>query len=103
MGRKNREGLDIIACILRVCEEGARKTRIMNKANLSFEQANRYLRKMMDIGLLQNDPVSGCYVTSHRGMTFLREYTEFRRVKEAYDSTHSELRKLVTARSPPPV
>lgn len=50
--RKNRYSIEIGASILQVAREGAKKTRIMYNANLSYGQLNRYLQLLTTSGLL---------------------------------------------------
>ena len=47
-----RDQIDILAEIIRVAKNGASKTRIMYKVNLSFAVVNKYLEYMLSSELL---------------------------------------------------
>jgi len=55
----HRSRIDIIADILDVADEGARKTHIMYRCNLSFKQLENYLGFLLDRGLLKRVPEEG--------------------------------------------
>ena len=75
--RRNRAPLEITADILRVARNGARRTAIMYRANLSFEQLKRYLNSLVHAGLLKSDGPNGPYRTAEAGLIFLKYYEEF--------------------------
>lgn len=49
----NRGKLEIIADVVELCTSGIKKTHIMYKGNLSFDQINRYLRQLLNIGFVE--------------------------------------------------
>jgi predicted transcriptional regulator len=55
--RKNRSSIDIVANILEIAKDGAKKTRIMYLANLSFDQLKKYLNFLIDKNLLEYNPI----------------------------------------------
>jgi len=68
--------LDILACLMKG-GKGEKKTRIMQNANLSFNQVNRYLELMLASGYVEIDSTAGLRGSSmikitDRGMQFLR-------------------------------
>ena len=69
---EKRNNLDIVAEILRVSLEGAKKTWIVYKANLNFRIVDRYLKQLIEKGLIKKS--SGIYITSERGLEFLDGY-----------------------------
>lgn len=73
MGRRN--DLDICADILRVALGGAKKTRIVYRANLNFKIVRGYLRRLIDNRLL-NPTEDRYFITTQRGMQFLEQYGE---------------------------
>ena len=73
---KNRDRASIAADILSVASKGARKTRIMYKANLSYDQLVEYLKLLVDMGLLEerileNERNPKVYVTTQKGRDFV--------------------------------
>jgi predicted transcriptional regulator len=58
--------------------DGALKTQIMYKANLSFTQLNEYLKFILKIGLVDKILQNGRekYKTTPKGMDFLQRYRE---------------------------
>ncbi len=75
---KERRGrLEIIADILSVAIDGAKKTEIAYNANLNFNRVGNYLRYLEAKGLVEY--TGGEYRTTDKGKEFLHDY---RRVKE---------------------
>lgn len=80
----HRSQIDIIADILDTAVDGARKTHIMYRCNLSFKQLETYLGLLLDRGLLRT--VSGeektsytmFFVITDRGQALLDAYQSLR-------------------------
>jgi predicted transcriptional regulator len=75
---RRRDRLHIMAEILQVTLEGALKTQVMYKANLSFAQLNQYLSLLLDLDLLELKKSSerAVYKTTVKGMSFLESYKQ---------------------------
>lgn len=67
-----------MAEILEIAKNGALKTQIMYKANLSFTQLNDYLKFMMDVGLLSslNENGKDIYTATVKGNEFIQRFCE---------------------------
>jgi predicted transcriptional regulator len=78
--RKRRDRLHIMAEVLGVTIDGALKTQIMYKANLSFAQLNEYLSLLLEIGLLRRNKKDQktIYKTTRKGIEYLKSYDEIR-------------------------
>ena len=78
--RKRRDRLHIMAEVLSVTSNGALKTQIMYKANLSFAQLNEYLSFLLEIGLLKTvkKGEKKFYKTTSKGAKYLESYAEIR-------------------------
>jgi len=50
-----RDKLEIIRSILLICKDGAKKTEIVYKANLNFKNAEVYLKKLIDLGMIMKE------------------------------------------------
>lgn len=87
-GNKNRGRLEIVRDMLSVSTERTKKTRIMYQANLSYRLMEKYLRELLESGLLECDDES-CYVITWRGKEFLQLYEEY--VDECH-RLHEEIR-----------
>lgn len=83
--KKGRDKLFIISSILNIARNGALKTQIMYKANLSFTQLNDYLRFMLRIDLLQKVPIDRkeIYKITIKGLDFLQRYDEIQEAIKA--------------------
>jgi len=66
-----RSFLEIIAEILRVAKNGAKKTRIMYSCNLSFHMTGNLLTYLLEADLLR---IGGSFHTTEKGLQFLRIY-----------------------------
>jgi predicted transcriptional regulator len=74
--KRGRDRLYIIAEILEIAKNGALKTRIMYRANLSFTQLNDYLGFMLETHLLEKIRRNGkdIYRSTEKGLDFLERY-----------------------------
>jgi dTDP-glucose pyrophosphorylase/predicted transcriptional regulator len=73
---KYRDRLQIIADILSVVREGAKKTQVMYQANLSYRLLCRYLKEVSDAGLVSFES-GDTYVLTDKGKSFLDRYEEY--------------------------
>lgn len=69
---KYRKRFQILADILDVTKLGARKTRILRDANLSYDIMERYLAEAIEIGFVKFN--GGCYEATEKGRDFLSRY-----------------------------
>jgi predicted transcriptional regulator len=76
---KKRCHYDILLAVLMVCSSGARKTRIMYSANLSYDLTNKYLDLAQRNGLVVRK--DNLYFLSEKGRGFMEK---LRRFKEIY-------------------
>ena len=76
--RKRRDRLFIIAEILDIAKDGALKTQIMYKANLSFAQLNTYLKLLLETQLLEivEKNRKTIYKTTKKGCEYMQSYKE---------------------------
>lgn len=88
---KYRSRLQIIADILSVVKRGAKKTRIMYQANLSYKLLRRYLGEVLEAGLIRfgNDD---CYRLTKKGKKFLSRFKEY---SERRKSVEERLNKIM--------
>lgn len=76
--RKNNRGkIEIMADVLSLSTAGIKKTHIMYRANLSYEQIIHYLSQLLGKGLLMQDVSEGSlvYRTTEKGREFLGCYS----------------------------
>jgi predicted transcriptional regulator len=69
--------LQILADILRIVRTGAKKTRIMYQANLSFMMLKKYLDFALETELVVCPETKGCYFATPKGHEFLEKYEKF--------------------------
>lgn len=78
-----RSKLEIIADVLGVIGEGAKKTHIMYGANLSYTLICRYLDWVVGAGLVRAVKGSeALYMVTAKGKTFLERYEKFSKRRE---------------------
>jgi len=63
---RRRARHDIIIGILKAAKDGEKKTRIMQKAQLSFHQLEEYLNALNDAGFITE--MSGVWKTTEKGL-----------------------------------
>ncbi|HEV8404420.1 MAG TPA: winged helix-turn-helix domain-containing protein [Nitrososphaera sp.] len=76
--RKNNRGkIQIMGDVLALATSGIKKTHIMYKANLSYEQVHLYLSELMGKQLISQDALQDgvVYRTTDKGREFLLCYT----------------------------
>lgn len=73
---KYRNRLQIIADILSVVRDGAKKTHIMYQANLSYTLLGRYLTDVLDADLVRVDDGNN-YRLTKRGHDFLERFDNY--------------------------
>jgi len=86
---KYRRRFDIIADMVRVASSGAKKTKIMYFANLSYLLLNRYLDDALHTGLLRFNGEK--YTTTRKGGAFLERYNDF---QSRYSRVNADLEEL---------
>lgn len=79
---RHRNEEQIVADILAVIFNGARKTRIMYGANLSYALTSKYLNKLQGCGLIQYDEEAKKYFLTSIGRRYLEEYAEYKTIEE---------------------
>jgi len=90
--RKNRNKVEIAAQVLKVAADGAKKTHIMYGANLSFDQLEKYLKLLLDKGLLDGRSTErGTYALTDRGRRYLQEFVQYQSSREVF---HEKTRVL---------
>jgi len=72
-----RGKLDIIANILHVASQNAKKTKIMFQANLSFKVLQSYLAEITGASLIIFDIEGQYYKITDKGRNFLNIYQEY--------------------------
>ena len=75
---KRRDKINIIAEITDIAKNGALKTQIMYKANLSFAQLTEYLILLKKIKILEKSNQNGkeVYTATQKGLEFLQKQQE---------------------------
>jgi predicted transcriptional regulator len=72
-----RNDLQIQADLLTIADVGARKTELVYKGNLNFKIVKKYLRRLIDNGLLKE--TDGTFITTDEGRMFLTKFSELTR------------------------
>ena len=72
-----RSRLEIIADILQVVSQTAKKTQIMFQANLSYKVLQRYLEEITSASLISFEAAEQCYVLTQKGQEFLEAYKDY--------------------------
>ncbi|MEM3597238.1 MAG: winged helix-turn-helix domain-containing protein [Candidatus Bathyarchaeia archaeon] len=76
-GRHRRSRVEVIVEILSEALDGVNKTRLMYRCNLNFGRFNRYLKELLDAGLIEciaSNPEGGVvlYRTTEKGRELLK-------------------------------
>lgn len=74
---QHRTSMQILAEILKIVRSGARKTRIMYQANLSFTMLKKYLDYAQKTELVVCPENGNCYFATPKGHEFLEKYDRY--------------------------
>jgi predicted transcriptional regulator len=81
---KNRNRMEIVSNILDIGRNGALKTHLMYKANLSYMVVTQYLNFLMKSGLIEEifveDGPTRLYKTSAKGFKYLEVYQDLQTI-----------------------
>ena len=80
-----RGRLDIIADILQVVRQNAKKTQIMYQANLSYKVLQRYLKNITAASLIAFENEAQCYVLTSKGREFLEAYKDYAKTNKSIE------------------
>ena len=80
-----RNRLDIIADILQVASQSAKKTQIMYQANLSYKVLQRYLKNITTASLIAFETTEQCYVLTQKGRDFLEAYKDYAKTNKTIE------------------
>ena len=73
----NRRGMfEISADILKVAMNGAKKSHLVYRANLNFEVIERYLKRLIKGGLIENS--GRIFRTTEKGIEFIDHFKRFK-------------------------
>jgi predicted transcriptional regulator len=92
--RKNNRGkIEIMADILNLSTVGIKKTHIMYRANLSYEQILYYLGELQEKGLLEQRMEDGVtiYGTTEKGRDFLGHFSRMSELMNEYPEQEAPL------------
>jgi predicted transcriptional regulator len=88
-----RTKVDIISQILETASSGvSTKSKIMNRANLNYEQLKEYLKTLYDMNLLSYNADSHTFKTTEKGFRFLETYYKLDDVIQSRRTTTANLR-----------
>jgi|ECHvirMinimDraft_2_1075157.scaffolds.fasta_scaffold02866_3 predicted transcriptional regulator len=89
--RKRRDRYEVIHDILETCRQGARKTALMYKANLSFELAKRYIEDLLSRGIIiRRDEM---YFLTVKGKLLLDKLKKYKEAKLILERLMEDLSK----------
>lgn len=96
--RQYRSRIQITADILEIVKNGSRKTRIMYLGNLSFDLLQKYVRMLLNFGLIEsrNGPEKS-YVATEKGRRFLDDFYELQKHAEVVEAKRRTLEKSLAA------
>jgi predicted transcriptional regulator len=87
-----RGRLDIIADILHVVSENAKKTQIMYQANLSYKVLQKYLAEIVEASLINFEDERRCYILTAKGREFLDAYQEYFKTNRQVEKRVNDVR-----------
>lgn len=89
---KNRNSLQIVSDMLSVAIESSKKTRILYDAHLNYRLMEKYMKVLLENGLLKAVENS-CYLITRKGKDFLQNYEEYLERCKRIDQEIKDIRK----------
>lgn len=80
--RQARDTYDILAAILKICEESSRRSHLIYRANLTYNMLQVYLEVAIPAGLLKEEGKPRSLTTTPKGKIFLEEYRALKHLIE---------------------
>ena len=80
LGRRKRTRYELLADLLQSSKGGAKKTNLMFRANLSFDLLNKYLKFLLDNGLLEMK--DDLFFPTHAGLVYLQRFARYCRARD---------------------
>lgn len=98
--RRYRNRLEITANILEIAKEGSRKTRIMYQGNLSFDLAEKYLKQLEQLGLVEVRNIDGekTYHVTTKGTEYLTDFYILQKHTEITNNKRQVLQNALETR-----
>jgi predicted transcriptional regulator len=93
---KYRNRVEIIGDILNIVRDGARKTQIMYKGNLSYKLLRNYLREVIGAGLVCVGDRANIYQLTEKGKMFLRDFESYSRSRTEAEQQLTNMNSLKT-------
>ena len=76
---KKRSRAEILADILEVAKNGAKKSHIVYRANLNFKIVNDYLKALRNSGLIDfPDGRQQVFITTEKGTEYIKHFNAFK-------------------------
>ena len=83
--------MDIIADMLLVASNGAKKTQIMYKANLSYRLLTKYLEQVRKAYLISFERKQRRYVLTDKGQQFLEAYKVYSKTSKHVEKSLNDV------------
>lgn len=91
--RKKRSRYEIVHDILDQCQNGAKKTWVMYRANLSYDLTTNYLNDLVKRGLIENR--EGLYYITDKGKQLLEVLKAWKEKKKELDELVKQIKELL--------
>ena len=86
---------EIIATVIRSTTDGPKKTRILCRSSLNHKQVNRYLKLLIDLGLVIHQSDTNTYRATDKGLTYLRTFEKVSEVRVSMSEQERVLQGLL--------
>jgi predicted transcriptional regulator len=97
---RRRDEIEIVVDILRIAENGARKTRVLYLGNLNTVSLEKYISLLRQRRLLEFDSNRNIYWTTPTGKEFIKKFEECLMHKEIHSKLLVELLSVLNANGP---
>ena len=91
--RRKRSKYEIVHDILDQCQNGAKKTWVMYRANLSYELATNYLSELVKRGLIENR--EGLYYITDKGRQLLEVLKAWKEKRKELEGLTEQVKQLL--------
>ena len=99
-GRRRRSYYEIAALIISAASS-EKKTKLMYASHLNLDVLNKYLKSLIDSGLLSGDKASRTFKSTAKGLQYMKTFQDYLAARQLFREKEKAMRSLLAKRIAP--
>jgi len=99
-GRTRRSYYEIAALIISAASS-EKKTKLMYASHLNLDVLNKYLKSLIDSGLLSGDKASRTFKSTAKGLQYMKTFQDYLAARQLFREKEKAMRSLLAKRIAP--